>query len=153
MALSPLSLAAVGPAPLPQKVIQHNPTASPSWAADRLKVPGKSPAYVCSDLTDDIFQIRRFDFTPTDARILVLNDNHSNMSASLTFNPLCSGYYLTTRFIGTFNSINGDFPWLDITGTINGRRELEPLYNAPLCDIDVFAAYAVDAAGSARGPL
>ena len=58
-----------------------------------------------------------------------------------------SGYYLTTRFIGTFNSNTGDFPWLNITGSINGRRELEPLYNSLLCDIDVFQEFSVPRPG------
>lgn len=58
-----------------------------------------------------------------------------------------SGYYLTTRFIGTFTSSAGDFPWLNITGSINGRRELEPLYNSLLCDIDVFQDVSVPRPG------
>lgn len=49
-----------------------------------------------------------------------------------------SGFYQTTRFIGTFTSTTGANPWLNITGSINGRQELSPLYSAPLCDIDVF---------------
>ena len=61
--------------------------------------------------------------------------------------PVSSGYYLTTRFIGTFNSSTGDFPWLKITGSINGRRELEPLYNSLLCDIDVFQEFSVPRPG------
>ena len=56
---------------------------------------------------------------------------------------MSSGYYLTTRLIGTFTSSTGDFPWLNITGSINGRRELEPLYNSLLCDIDVFQEISV----------
>ena len=60
---------------------------------------------------------------------------------------MSSGYYLTTRFIGTFTSSTGDFPWLNITGSINERRELEPLYNSPLCDIDVFQEFSVPRPG------
>ena len=52
--------------------------------------------------------------------------------------PPHSGFYQTTRFIGIFTSTTGENPWLNITGSINGRQELSPLYNAPLCDIDVF---------------
>ena len=61
--------------------------------------------------------------------------------------PASSGYYLTTRFIGTFDSSTGDFPWLNITGSINGRRELEPLYDSLLCDIDVFQEISVPKPG------
>jgi len=49
-----------------------------------------------------------------------------------------SGYYLTARIIGRFVSPTGDVPWLNITGSVNGRQELGPLYDSPLCDIDVF---------------
>ena len=34
-----------------------------------LKVPGESPAYYCSDPSNDIFQISRFDFIPTNVRM------------------------------------------------------------------------------------
>lgn len=56
---------------------------------------------------------------------------------------LSSGYYLNARFIGDFVSHTGDVPWLNITGSINGRPEREPLYYSPLCDIDVFQEITV----------
>ncbi|KAK0514083.1 hypothetical protein JMJ35_003805 [Cladonia borealis] len=48
------------------------------------------------------------------------------------------GFYQTFRFIGTFTSPTGPNPWLNVTGSINNRQELSPLYSASLCDIDVF---------------
>jgi hypothetical protein len=42
------------------------------------------------------------------------------------------------RFIGNFTSKTGANPWLNVTGTINSRQQLSPLYNAALCDIDVW---------------
>jgi hypothetical protein len=39
---------------------------------------------------------------------------------------------------GHFTSATGDVPWLNITGAINGRKELGPMYYSPLCDLDVF---------------
>jgi hypothetical protein len=33
------------------------------------KVPGESPAYYCSDPSDDIFRIDRLDFIPTNPRV------------------------------------------------------------------------------------
>jgi hypothetical protein len=49
-----------------------------------------------------------------------------------------SGFYQTIRFIGHFVTSTGDVPWLNITGSINGRPEREPMYYSPLCDVDVF---------------
>ena len=40
--------------------------------ANALKVPGESPAYYCADPRNDIFQIRRLDFIPTNVRMYVL---------------------------------------------------------------------------------
>lgn len=65
-----------------------------------------------------------------------------------SFTDTHSGYYLTTRFIGAFTSSTGDFPWLNITGSVNGRPEREPLYYSPLCDIDVFQEISVPTPGS-----
>ncbi|KAI1375832.1 hypothetical protein F4677DRAFT_445994 [Hypoxylon crocopeplum] len=96
---------------------QQIPIAYTRPASDPLRVPGESPAYYCSDPSSDIFQITRLDFIPTNPTI---------------------GYYLTARLVGYFSSSTGDVPWLNITGSINGRQELEPVYNSPLCDIDVF---------------
>jgi hypothetical protein len=45
---------------------------SSSPTSDRLKVPGESPAYYCSDPSDDIFQIDHLDFIPTNPRVCVL---------------------------------------------------------------------------------
>ncbi len=65
-----------------------------------------------------------------------------SLRPSLILHP-SSGYSLTTRFIGDFVSSTGDVSWLNITGSINGRLEREPLYYSPLCDIDVFQAITV----------
>jgi hypothetical protein len=54
-----------------------------------------------------------------------------------------SGFYFTIRFIGAFTSATGDVPWLNVTGSVNGREELEPFYYSPLCDIDVFQEISV----------
>ena len=52
------------------------PATYPSSTLNSLKVPGESPAYYCSDPTDDIFQIRRFDFIPTNVRMYVLHSGN-----------------------------------------------------------------------------
>lgn len=36
---------------------------------NRIKVPGESPAYFCSDPSNDLFKIRRLDFIPTNPRM------------------------------------------------------------------------------------
>ena len=48
--------------------IEQAPAMYPSSPLNALKVPGESPAYYCADPSHDIFQIRRFDFTPTNVR-------------------------------------------------------------------------------------
>ena len=59
-----ISLGPVPGVPLSQ---QTSTTATSTFNA--IKVPGESPAYYCSDPSDDIFQIRRFDFIPTNVRM------------------------------------------------------------------------------------
>ena len=59
-----ISLGPVPGAPLSQQT----PTIATS-TLNAIKVPGESPAYYCSDPSNDIFQIRRFDFIPTNVRI------------------------------------------------------------------------------------
>src|SRR5262249_28275281 len=44
------------------------PMASPSDRED-LKVPGKSPAYHCSDPSNDLYQIDHLNFFPTNPRL------------------------------------------------------------------------------------
>ena len=65
--LLPQTLSAAGP--LPELPIEQTPNMYPSSTLNPLKVPGESPAYYCADPTHDIFQIRRFDFTPTNVRM------------------------------------------------------------------------------------
>jgi len=62
---------------------------------------------------------------------------------TLTFFP-SSGFYQNIRFLGHFISPTGDIPWLNITGIINGRAELTPIYYSPLCDIDVYQDIMVE---------
>ncbi|KAL8724613.1 MAG: hypothetical protein Q9181_006753 [Wetmoreana brouardii] len=116
---------------------------------NRIKVPGESPAYHCANPSDDLFNVSRLDFIPTNPRMyvqcpfssshirLILIPIRNSFFSSLIVQSI-SGYYLTTRFIGKFISSTGDVPWLNITGSINGHPEREPLYYSPLCDIDVF---------------
>ncbi|KAF4459270.1 phosphatidylglycerol phosphatidylinositol transfer [Fusarium albosuccineum] len=47
-----------------------------------------------------------------------------------------------------FITSTGDVPWLNITGSINGRPELEPMYFSPLCDVDVFQYAEIPIPGS-----
>ena len=55
--------------PLPGAPLSlQTPTIATS-ALNALKVPGQSPAYYCSDPSNDIFQIRDFDFIPTNVRM------------------------------------------------------------------------------------
>ena len=54
---------------LPQVPIKQTPGVYSSSTLNSLKVPGESPAYYCADPSHDIFQIRRFDFTPTNVRM------------------------------------------------------------------------------------
>jgi hypothetical protein len=61
----------VSAVPLRREYAQQVFTSSLSSASDRLQVPGESPAYHCSDPGDDIFQIRRLDFIPTNPRMFV----------------------------------------------------------------------------------
>ena len=58
------SLGPVPGAPLSQQT----PTIATS-TLDSIKVPGESPAFHCSDPSNDLFQIRRFDFIPTNIRM------------------------------------------------------------------------------------
>jgi len=44
------------------------PDSSPP-SLNRSRVPGESPAYYCSDPSNDLFQIRRLDFIPTNPRV------------------------------------------------------------------------------------
>ena len=46
----------------------QSPTAATS-TLNAIKVPGESPAYYCSDPSNDLFQIRDFDFIPTNVRM------------------------------------------------------------------------------------
>lgn len=55
--------------PLPKVFTQQSPPTYPPSTSNPLKVPGESPAYYCSDPSDDIFQIRRFDFLPINPRM------------------------------------------------------------------------------------
>ena len=55
--------------PLPQVPIEKSPDVYSSSTLNALKVPGESPAYYCADPSHDIFQIRRFDFTPINVRM------------------------------------------------------------------------------------
>lgn len=69
------------------------------------------------------------------------NSFHSAFSLPFWHAPrhhLSCGFCLNARFIGAFLSDTGDVPSLNITGSINGRPEREPMYKSPLCDIDVF---------------
>lgn len=50
-------------------------------------------------------------------------------------------------FWGYFTAETGDVPWLNITGSVNGRDELGPVYDAPLCDINVFQKVLVPRPG------
>ncbi|KAK8876994.1 MD-2-related lipid-recognition [Apiospora arundinis] len=102
--------------PLDIESIQQHPM-SMSTTSEDLKIPGHSPAYHCDDPSEDLFQISSFEFSPTRPRV---------------------GYYLDIYFWGYFTGSTGDVPWLNITGSINGREELEPMFSAPLCDINVF---------------
>ena len=55
--------------PVPEAPLsQQTPTLATS-TLNTIKVPGESPAYYCSDPSNDIFQIRRFDFIPTNVRM------------------------------------------------------------------------------------
>ena len=55
--------------PLPGAPLSlQTPTIATS-TLNALKVPGQSPAYYCSDPSNDIFQIRDFDFIPTNVRM------------------------------------------------------------------------------------
>ncbi|KAK8070579.1 hypothetical protein PG997_010782 [Apiospora hydei] len=83
-----------------------------------LKVPGQSPAYHCSDPSEDLFQISRLDFTPQ-PRV---------------------GHYQEVQLYGNFvaAAATGDgVPWLNITATVNGR-DLGTMVYMPLCDLNVF---------------
>ena len=79
-------------------------------------------------------------YTHQPAHVCFLSSAWSSFSASFLWTKThpSSGYALTIRFIGNFLSSTGDIPWLNVTGSINGRPEPEPLYYSPLCDIDIF---------------
>jgi hypothetical protein len=58
----------------PQQVITYSSLTSNSDSnsnSNSLKVPGESPANYCSDPSNDLFQIRRLDFLPTNPRMYV----------------------------------------------------------------------------------
>ena len=57
----------LGPVPI-VPLSQQSPTEATSTLI-AIKVPGESPAYYCSDPSNDLFQIRRFDFIPTNVRM------------------------------------------------------------------------------------
>lgn len=67
--LLPLMVLAAGP--LERELTQQTLPKHLLSTSNHLKVPGESPAYYCSDPSDDIFQIRRLDFTPTNVRMFV----------------------------------------------------------------------------------
>lgn len=60
---------------------------------------------------------------------------------------LTRSHYLVISFGGIFKSDTGDVPWLNIPGSINYRPELSPMYDAPLCDLDVFQDISVPRPG------
>lgn len=135
----------------PQIPTQRIATTDSSPPLNRIKVPGESPAYYCADPSDDLFKVSRLDFIPTNPRMYVCSLYSALPPFPIfIYTPIpisfclslmvqsSSGYYLTTRFISQFSSSTGDVPWLNITGSINGRPELGPLYYSPLCDIDVY---------------
>ena len=49
--------------------IEQNAIAGSSSALNRIKTPGESPAYYCSDPSNDLFKIRRLDFIPINPRM------------------------------------------------------------------------------------
>ena len=55
--------------PLPGTALSLQTPIIATSALNTLKVPGQSPAYYCSDPSNDIFQIRDFDFIPTNVRM------------------------------------------------------------------------------------
>ena len=55
--------------PVPVAPLSQQPPRTALSTSNAIKVPGESPAYHCSDPSDDIFQIRRFDFIPTNVRM------------------------------------------------------------------------------------
>jgi len=115
---SPSTLAAaVYPSLTPQQAITSPSISNVEVHTNNPKVPGPTEMHHCSDPSHDLFQIRRLGFWPGNPRV---------------------GYYVTVRFVGRFISGTGDTPWLNVTGVINGRKELGPMYYAPLCDIDVW---------------
>jgi hypothetical protein len=73
-AVSQAALLPLGGAP--QHIITYSsPTSNvdadvnPDPKPNSLKVPGESPANYCSDPSNDIFEIRRLDFLPTNPRV------------------------------------------------------------------------------------
>lgn len=71
---------------------QQTAAMHPSLTSDPLKVPDESPAYYCSDPSEDIFQIRSLDFYPTNVRMYV---PHQAPNSSFTDTHTCPA--ATTR--------------------------------------------------------
>ena len=66
---------------LSRQLTSETPATYPSSTLNSLKVPGESPAYHCSDPSDDIFQIHRFDFIPTNVRMYVLHSRKPSIDS------------------------------------------------------------------------
>lgn len=71
--------------PTAQKPTQQIITAASLSTLNRIKVPGESPAYFCSDPSHDLFKIRRFDFIPINPRMY-----DSFPRPCVLFEPRCS---------------------------------------------------------------
>lgn len=52
-----------------QTPIYQIPSINSSPTVNRIKVPGASPAYYCSDPSDNVFQIDHLDFIPINPRV------------------------------------------------------------------------------------
>ncbi|KAM7212920.1 hypothetical protein V8F06_011675 [Rhypophila decipiens] len=98
------------------------------------KVPGESPAYFCpdSDPADNIFNVTRLDFLPTNPRV---------------------GFYQKVRLIGHFVSPTGDVPWMTVNTTYLDKDlpGNNPFFWGPLCDIDVLQEISVPIPDSEGG--
>lgn len=106
---------------LPELELANQQSVISSFSPDpnRRKVPGVNPAHYCqdSDPQDDIMRVSSMNFYPSHPRV---------------------GEYFYLNIIGDFLEPTGDVPWLNITGTVDGKAGVEPMYYAPLCDIRVF---------------
>ena len=121
------------------------PTYSSS-TSNPLKVPGESPAYYCSDPCDDLYQIRRFYFTSINVRMYVPHTHASKTPTPLT--PTSFRVSTTSQPVPSApcTASTGDFPWLNITGSINGRPALEN----PFSRIGVRSRHRFPASGLVR---